>query len=202
LLDQHETMTLFPPKEPSDIRRLIEAYPLCWVVSGGEDERYATPLPLLPEEDEGRLIALLGHIARANPQQGALEKDPRATILCMGANGYVSPTLVSNPTWGPTWNYAVCRFETWVRFVPDENDAALSRLSAALEGTGADCWNPSLMGERYHELKKHIVAFRADVLETHARFKLGQDETEVVFNDIVEGLADRTLAEWMIRARR
>jgi len=196
-------MTSFLPKEPSDIRRLIEAYPLCWIVSGQADERFATPLPLLPEEDHGgRLVALLGHIARANPQHGALERDPRATILCMGPNGYVSPTLVSNPTWGPTWNYAVCRFETRIRFVPEENDFALSRLSAALEGTAADCWNPSLMGERYHKLKKHIVAFRADVLETHARFKLGQDETEVVFNDIVEGLADRTLAEWMIRTKR
>lgn len=196
-------MTLFLPKEPSDVSRLVEAYPLCWIVSGREIERYATPLPLLPvEDDEGRLVALLGHFARANPQQRALENDPRATILCMGPNGYVSPTLVSNPTWGPTWNYAGCRFETRIRFVPEENDSALHRLSVTLEGNGADCWNPSLMGDRYHELKKHIVAFRADVLETHARFKLGQDESEVVFNDIVKGLADRTLAEWMMRARR
>src|SRR5215471_2975756 len=105
-------MTLFLPGEPSDVSRLVESYPLCWVVSGVDDERYATPLPLLAEQDEeGRLVSLLGHIARSNPQHKALEKDPRATILCMGPNGYISPTLVSNPTWGPTWNYAVCRFE-------------------------------------------------------------------------------------------
>jgi transcriptional regulator len=195
-------MTLFIPKTPSDVRRLIAAYPLCWIVSDDEGKRFATPLPLLPEvNDEGRVVSLFGHIARSNPQQKALEQDPRATILCMGPNGYVSPTLVSNPTWGPTWNYAVSRFETEISFVPEENDEALHRLAAALEGTGPDSWTPARMGERYDQLKPRIIAFRAIVLETHARFKLGQDETEVVFNDIVEGLADKTLAEWMNRTR-
>jgi transcriptional regulator len=119
----------------------------------------------------------------------------------MGPQGYISPRLVSNPTWGPTWNYAVCRFETEVRFVPEETDAALSRLAAALEGVEQDSWTPERMGERYDQLKRHIVAFRADVLETHAKFKLGQDENDVVFEDIVAGLKDRTLADWMLRNR-
>lgn len=196
-------MPLFLPRVSSDVSRLVEAYPLCWVVSGGPDERLATPLPLLPEHDgDGRVASLLGHIARSNPQQKALETNPRATILCMGPNGYVSPQLVSNPTWGPTWNYAVCRFETEIRFVPEENDSALHHLAAALEGTGADSWTPARMGDRYSQLKEHIVAFRAVVLETHAKFKLGQDENDIVFKDIVDGLADRTLAEWMSRTRR
>lgn len=196
-------MTQFEPKEPSDVSRLVEAYPLCWVVSGAANGRHATPLPLLPERDEaGRVVCLLGHIARSNPQQKALEEEPLATILCMGPNGYVSPELVSNPTWGPTWNYAVCRFETEIRFVPEDNDVALYRLAAALEGVGEDCWTPARMGDRYHRLKQHIVAFRATVLETHARFKLGQDESDVTFTEIVNRVADRGLAEWMRRSRR
>jgi transcriptional regulator len=195
-------MSLFIPREPSDVSELVRAYPLCWIVSGMVGERYATPLPLLPEQDEdSRVKSLFGHIARSNPQQEALERDPRATILCMGPQGYVSPRLVSNPTWGPTWNYAVCRFETEVRFVPDETDHALSLLAAALEGVGREAWTPERMGERYDQLRRHIVAFRADVLETHAKFKLGQDENDVVFQDIVRGLDDRILADWMLRTR-
>ena len=191
-------MNVFTPRQPSDVKELVRAYPLCWIVTGDASDRHATPLPLLPEVDgEGRVISLFGHIARSNPQQAVLEKDPRATILCMGPQGYISPQLVSNPTWGPTWNYAVCRFETELRFVPDETDAALSQLAAALEGTAPGSWTPERMGERYYELRKHIVAFRAHVLEVHARFKLGQDENDVVFKEIVEGLADRTLSDWM-----
>ena len=195
-------MSLFLPRDPSDVAALVEAYPLCWVVSGEADRRYATPLPLLPERDgEGRVVSLFGHIARSNPQQKALEKESHATILCMGPQGYISPRLVSNPTWGPTWNYAVSRFETEIRFVPHENDDALHRLATALEGTGPDSWTPARMGRRYEQLKPRIIAFRATVLETHAKFKLGQDENDVVFKDIVEGLADQALAEWMRETR-
>ena len=196
-------MSLFSPREPSDVKELVQAYPLCWIVSDSAGERYATPLPLLPVEDaDGQMASLFGHMALSNPQQKALENDARATILCMGPQGYISPRLVSNQTWAPTWNYAVCRFETVVSFVPEETDNALYQLAAALEGTAAGAWNPQHMGERYHQLRKHIVAFRARIVETHARFKLGQDENDVVFQDIVDGLADRTLSSWMRRSRR
>ncbi len=192
-------MTLFLPNDPSDVTKLLEAYPLCWVVSAGRHHE-ASALPLLPEKGpNGGVKSLLGHMARSNPLQNALERDPRATILCMGPQGYISPELVSNPTWGPTWNYAVCRFETDVRFIPEETDFALSQLATSLEGAAPDSWTPKRMGDRYHQLKRRIIAFRATVVETHPKFKLGQDETDVVFNDIVEGLQDRMLAEWMSR---
>jgi transcriptional regulator len=57
------------------------------------------------------------------------------------------------------------------------------------------------MGARYEQLKERIIAFRAVVRETHARFKLGQDENDQTFGEIVDGLQDRELAEWMGRAR-
>lgn len=195
-------MTSFTPTDRSAVKRLVDAYPLCWVVSGDQSERYASPLPLLAELNAaGDVTSLLGHMARANPQQQALERSGAATILCMGPQGYVSPRLVSNPVWGPTWNYAVCRFETQIRFLPHENDAALHQLAAALEGAEDDAWTPGRMGTRYDELKQRIVAFRAEVLETHARFKLGQDENDGTFDEIVTNMADRTLADWMKRTR-
>jgi len=192
----------FLPRDSSDVGRLVQAYPLCWVLSGDAGNRFATPLPLLPElGTDGSVQSLFGHMALSNPQQKALEADPMAAILCMGPQGYISPRLVSNLTWGPTWNYAVCRFEVEVEFVPDETEEALWQLAAALEGTAADSWTPDNMGERYHQLKRHIVAFRAKVLETHAKFKLGQDEQDTTFADIVDGLTDSTLADWMVRSR-
>lgn len=195
-------MSPFHPLDPADVGKLVSAYPLCWVVSGSGDGRYATPLPLLAEPGvNGEVRSLLGHMARSNPQQPALEDDPSATILCMGPQGYISPRLVSNPTWGPTWNYAVCRFETRIQFVPEETDAALLKLAQALEGTNDGAWTPERMGERYFDLKQRIVAFRAEILETHARFKLGQDEGDATFEEIVGGLGDPVLADWMKHSR-
>lgn len=191
----------FSPREPSDLAKLVQAYPLCWLVSGAAEDRQATPLPLLPEtDDDGAVRSLFGHMARRNPQRAALERDGRATILAMGPQGYISPRLVSNLTWGPTWNYAVCRFDVHVEFVPEE-DSALWRLAAALEGTGPDSWTPARMGDRYEQLKPRIAAFRAHVREARPTFKLGQDESEGTFGEIVDSLEDRTLADWMRRAR-
>ena len=122
----------FLPREDSDVADLVRANPLCWLVSGTADERFATPLPLLPEtEGHGAVTSLLGHFGRSNPHVAALQASPHATILSMGANGYITPRLVSKRGWGPTWNYAVTRFEVEVRFVPEENDGARpSRISS------------------------------------------------------------------------
>jgi len=193
----------YVPREKSDVVGLVRAFPLCWLISGGAGERLSTPLPLLAEPAaDGSVRSLLGHIPLRNPQMTALEKDPRAAVLCMGPQAYISPKLVSNPTWGPTWNYAACRFEVEVEFVPDETDAALSSLAQALEGVGEGAWTTDRMGPRYEQLKHRIVAFRAHIRETHARFKLGQDENDQTFAEIVEGLDDAELARWMVATRR
>jgi predicted FMN-binding regulatory protein PaiB len=78
----------YRPRELSDVAKLVEAYPLCWVVAGRPDSGVAAPLPLLAETDRnGRVESLLGHMSRVNPLRSALENEPRATILCMGPQG-------------------------------------------------------------------------------------------------------------------
>jgi len=195
-------MSLFDA-EPHDLAALIAAYPLAWVVSGGPADYAATPLPLLVEADaDGRVVSLFGHFARSNPQVAALERDPRATILFQGPQGYISPTLVSNPTWGATWNYAVARFDVDIAFVPEETGDAVWRLAAAVEKDRPPRWTPAAMGARYDQLIQHIVAFRATVRATHARFKLGQDERRETFDEIVVGLGEGDLTAWMKRMAR
>ena len=196
-------MSLFVPHDPADVPALIAAHPLAWVVSNGPAGFAATPLPLLAElDEEGRVAALFGHCARANPQVAALQADPRATILFQGPQGYISPRLVSNSTWGPTWNYAVARFDVEISFVPDETRDAIIRLAAALEGTDPDAWTIDRMGARVEGMLTHIIAFRARVLSQDARFKLGQDEAPGTFDEIVSGLSDPALVAAMTRATR
>ena len=193
-------MNLFLPRSGMDVLALIEAYPLAWVLSGSAGDMAATPLPLLAETDaDGQLQFLFGHFARSNPQVAALEANPNATILFMGPNGYIAPRLVSKPDWGPTWNYAVLRFETRLHFVPEETEASVERLAASLERDQTDPWTPDHMGSRRFELAKRIVAFRAKIVTMHARFKLGQDERPETFDEIVKGLDDAALANWMTR---
>jgi transcriptional regulator len=156
----------------------------------------ATPLPLLAECDgQGRLVSLFGHYARRNPQVAMFEADPHALILFTGPQGYVSPSLVSNPVWGATWNYATLRIVAEIAFVPSETDTALRQLAAHLEPRGG--WQVDAMGDRYDRMIHEIVAFRATVSACEAVFKLGQDEADGTLAEIIAGHPNRDLARAM-----
>ena len=187
-------MSVFSPRNAAQVAALVARHPLAWVVSGS----HATPLPLLAETDEdGAVTALVGHFALRNPQVAALQAHPHAQVLFLGAEGYISPKLVSQPQWAPTWNYEVARFAVEVEFAPDTNDEALDRLIAHMEGDTPERWNTAAMGERYAPMLEHIIAFRAAVLSCDATFKLGQDERPESFAQILAGHQDAALVAAM-----
>lgn len=193
--------SIFRPRDETDVLALVQAYPLAWVVSRDHNAP-ATPLPLLAECDgDGRIVSLFGHFARRNPQVAALQASPKALILFQGPHGYISGRLVSKEKWGPTWNYAVARFDVRIEFVPDEIDDALRALAAHLEGGQPRPWTVERMGGRYKELQQYIIAFRAHVEHVDATFKLGQDETRETFDEIVAGHENKELTRWMRRLR-
>lgn len=193
--------TAFDPRSHDDVLALVREHPLAWVVAR-EGDAAATPLPLLAECDgDGRIVSLLGHLARRNPLHAALQASPRALVLFQGPQGYIPPRLVAKPDWGPTWNYAVARFDVQVEFVPAETDAALEKLAAHLEAGRTQPWTVERMGARYDQLRQHIIAFRAHVTHCHATFKLGQDETPGTFEEILAGHDDAALVAWMRRMR-
>lgn len=183
---------LYDPRNPDDVRNLIASHPLAWLVSAAFN---ASPLPLLAETNErGAVTALFGHCRLGNPLVGDFRTDPRGLALFNGPAGYVSPSLVSKPDWAPTWNFAVLRYGVEVEFVGDETRDAIERLVEAMEG-GA--WTTDRLGARYGQLRQRIIAFRAHVRSVEATFKLGQDESDVSFAEIVASHPDRTLANWM-----
>ncbi len=194
---------IFAPKSDKQVLRLVLEHPLAWVVSSDAGSFRATPLPLRPRVGaDQRIEALEGHIARSNPQFAALQRDARATLLFSGPQGYISPSWISNRTWAPTWNYAVVQFLVTIAFdeTPARLDAHLDDLIGAMERGRPNAWQRSEMGERYDTLKRRIVPFEAKVMEQRAKFKLGQDERDVVFGEITAALGrsdSDELLDWM-----
>jgi transcriptional regulator len=194
---------LFQPRSDRDILRLLCEQPFGWLICASGDDFRASAIPFRPRLDPaGALVGLWGHLARSNPQVESLRRDPRAEILILGANGYISPSWMADRTQAPTWNYVSVQLLTNIAFMDD--DAALERvlrdLIGAMEAGRPNAWNLEDMGERYARLAPRIVAFEANILEIRPKFKLGQDERRDVFEDIVAGLdathADR-LRTWM-----
>jgi acetyl esterase/lipase len=195
----------FLPRADADLAALAAARPLAWIVSGEAADLCATPLPVQAELDgEGRLVLLRGHFARGNPQLRRLAAQPLAMVLLLGPQGYVSPSWLRDRTQAPTWNYAaaVLRVRVELDDTPEAAEAALGGLVEAMEQGRPRAWGMAEMGGRYASLSRGVVAFRARVDEARASFKLGQDERDDVFADILAGLARsgaHELADWMRR---
>lgn len=193
----------YAPAHAQDIVDLIRHYPLASIVSQRADGRFlSSMLPLLPvQAEDGSLTGFLGHFARSNPQVEQASSLPLAHVTFQGPHGYIRPNWLSQTDWGPTWNYAVASFNVEIRLQPERNEEAIEALVAAMEGTHPGAWTVAALGERYRQLTPHVVAFEATITEACARFKLGQDESERGFEEIVSALGDSPLARLMVQQK-
>lgn len=195
------THPIFKPDSPADIDRLIAAHPFALVTSSANGTPVATPLPLLLERDANGGMTLLGHMPRAHPHTELLRRQPRALVVFLGAHGYISPSWLADRTQAPTWNYETVQLEVDVEFddSAEATEAALTRLVDHLERGRPNAWSVADMGERYAKLAPAVVAFRARVITTYAKFKLGQNERHADRADILSGL-ERTQQQPLLDA--
>lgn len=158
---------------PGEIDALIAAHPLAQLVSHGPAGFIVTPVPLLLERDAGG-ATLVGHLARTNRHVAVLEEAPHALAIFTGDHRYVSPGSRTDRTQAPTWTYATVQMHVRVEIdrSAEAGSAAVRRLSAAMEAGRGDPVVARRDGARFDRLLPGIVAFRAHVLGTTARFKL------------------------------
>jgi transcriptional regulator len=199
-IGQQPAISPFERFSHRDAIDLIAEYPLAWVLPAGGDARLPSLLPLLVETDAaGRPVALIGHMARRNPLFAALSESDRALILFTGPQAYVSPALVDDPRWAPTWNYAQLRIEARIAFQPEGGGEAIRQLVEAMEARVPSGWETAMMGDRYAPMERAIIAFRADISRLEGRFKLGQDESPERLREILTHHPDQALCRWMRR---
>jgi predicted FMN-binding regulatory protein PaiB len=204
----NESKNIYAARSDADLVRLLRQQPLAWITSGAGEDFRATLLPVLAETDAGgRIVRLAGHFARSNDQYQLLTREPRATVLVLGTNGYISPSWFADKSQAPTWNYASAQFVVDMQFfdAPELIEAHLRQLVNTMEAQaprGADQipWDVDQMGQRYFLRSRAIVGFSASVREVRPKFKLGQDERDDVFSDIMAGLKHGSTADlqgWM-----
>jgi transcriptional regulator len=186
--------------------QLVHENPLAWVVTMTGADFRATALPLRPiiEGEDPSVSAFQGHFARSNDHVGMLRDHPRALLLFMGVNGYISPSCMHDRTQAPTWNYASAQFLVDIEFIDDVpgRDAVLEDQVSAMETGRENAWSAAEMGARYAILADRIVAFRANIVQRRVKLKLGQDERNDVYADIYTAIAggNPDLGTWMRRA--
>jgi predicted FMN-binding regulatory protein PaiB len=93
-------------------------------------------------------------------------------------------------------------FDVEVQFCDTRADAdrLLGGLVTQMEANRPGAWRSEEMGARYDKLVTGIVGFEARILAVRSCFKLGQDERDEVFADILRALDIKDqapLAKWM-----
>ncbi len=188
-----------------DICDLIADYPMASIISAGVTDCAdisVSEMPMLLDLDaDGQPVSLLGHFPLRNPHYAVLKEQPRAVFSFHGPNDYVSPSHAGKSDWAPTWNFATVRIVADVYFDDALTDEALERVVAHMERNQQEPWNLSALGARYEKLRSGVMGFRAQIRSVSGRFKLGQDESDVVFENILNQHSNEPLREWMIRMR-
>lgn len=109
---------------------------------------------------------------------------------------------MSDRTQAPTWNFTSARLVAMMHAVEDPAtlEDHLRELVAAMEKNRADAWQVEEMGPRMQRLTAGIVAFKANITDREYRFKLGQNEDDKAFAEIMRGLereGNEGLMRWM-----
>lgn len=183
---------------------LIRRYPLAWAQLADSRGPYAVAIPMTAAAAIGCTLVLHGHVPRRTRVAETLRTEAPVLLLFLGPNGYVSPSWLRDRTRAPTWNFASVQLQATVTVRDDMDilDSHLRTLTELLEAGRADAWQVSEMGARYTKLCRHIVAIEARVVSVASRFKLGQDEPDSVYADIMRSLnrgSSAELFEYMLR---
>jgi len=186
------------------VLQLVRDYPLAAVTGVCAQVGVPAYLPLIARTAPGgdRIETLIGHMARRNVAPQALEGAHPVGALFTGPDGYVSANLLTDRSWIPTWNYARVFVAGQLRFSPELTQESLDVLVEAMERDQARPWSMAEAGDRVAGLKAHIIGFTINDLTITPGFKLGQEETDTVFGEIVSGHADPDLVGWMRRMSR
>ena len=192
----------YAARNANDLVNLVDENPLVWIFLEDAKGYFATGAPIRPVIVDGQLSRAIGHVPRGSRIHRALKSPRKGLILVLGPHGYVSPSWMSDRTQAPTWNFTSARFVATLQTVeePELLEEHLRELSAAMEMNRTNAWRVEEMGPRLKRLSAGVVAFKATIEHRECRFKLGQNENDQSFAEIMKGLereGNEGLVRWM-----
>ncbi|BBK37653.1 transcriptional regulator [Allostella sp. ATCC 35155] len=168
------------------------------LVTAGADGPIVSHLPMLLLPDPAPGGALIGHVARANPQWRQSDLDKPALAMFGGPHAYVSPQWYPGKREHgrvvPTWNYAVVHV-TGRLTVLDDPDAVLdivTRLTNVHEAGFATPWTVDDAPPEFVRAQlKGIVGLRLEIASVEGKLKLSQNRTPADREAVAAGLEER-----------
>lgn len=162
-------------------RAIVRAHPFATIVTRN---LRATHMPCLVD-DQSEALAILGHVARADPASGEL--DGPLLLIFHGPHGYVSASWYEDETI-PTWDHVTLHVRGNPRLF-DDAMPVLRRTVDHFEAAVEHPWSLDRMGQTAREMADQVVAFRLVAADWHAELKLSQDKPAEERARVLAGLA-------------
>ncbi len=183
------TPSAFAEHDAARIHEFMREHGFATVVTLAGSSPIASHLPLLLDADDGPSGALLGHMARANPQWRSIEGECLA--IFHGPHAYVSPSWYGEPGTVPTWNYVAVHAYGTLRIVEDREGLLdiLRRSVSAYETPRPAPWTFDESGPHVEKLLLAIVGFRIEIIRLEGKWKLSQNHPEGRRLRVIEALS-------------
>lgn len=142
---------------------------------------FASHLPLMIDREGGEFGALIGHMARANPQWRGFGEEALALAIFQGPHAYISPSWYDSEQVVPTWNYTAVHAYGAPRIIEDHDVtlAVLERLVAENESAMAEPWRIDSQTDEFRDAQmRGITAFEIPITRLEGKYKLNQNKPE------------------------
>ncbi len=161
----------FNEDDAETLAAFIDEHAFGVLVTVFEGRPFASHLPFLYDREAN---ALLGHVARANPQWRHFSNGADVMVLFQGPHAYISPSWYLAPG-VPTWNYAVAHVYGSARALDDPSRIKdiVERLTEKHERNNQPSWVPAYDPR----LLQAIVGIEIRIKEVQGKFKLGQNRS-------------------------
>jgi transcriptional regulator len=182
----------FAVADTARLHEFIEQYPFGLLVSQQDGAPFATHLPFLLDRDAAPNGALVGHVARQNPQWRNLADQ---TVMCVfsGPHAYISPTWYQSDRVVPTWNYVAVHAYGRVRLLDDPDTLVnlVQRLTDRFERDMPAPWRFDAGEPHIQRLAAQIVGFRIDIERVEGKWKLNQNHPPERRQRVIAGLREQ-----------
>lgn len=175
------------------IYKLIRNHSFATIITQSPEGPVVSHLPLLLELSETG-ATLVGHCAKANSQWKQFADGQTLTAIFHGPHSYISPAWYEpKPDNVPTWNYAAIhvRGHAAILTAEDEVFRVLSKITNHFESDYATGWSlPPAANDEIVGLLRQIVAFRIEIKDIQAKFKLSQKQSSSDRENVISNLSE------------
>ncbi len=194
---------LYAQKDVPALHDFMRQHSFATLITQHEGAPFASHLHVVTDSGIGAHGALVGHMARNNPQWQDFAAGAEVLAIFHGPHAYVSPAWYEpNPMAAPTWNYTAVHAYGRARILSEQAlEQTLHRQVDENEKGYESPWRLEITPPLRERALKAIIGFEITLHRIEGKFKLGQNRSEQDRRNVITRLAQsahgKEVAHWM-----